>query len=112
VALVAAGLAFSAWARRHLGRNWSGVISLKAGHDLVRSGPYRLARHPIYAGLLLAMLGSAGAWGDWRGLLAYALALIAILPRISAEDALMARTFGDRYRDCRQNTAAIIPFLI
>jgi protein-S-isoprenylcysteine O-methyltransferase Ste14 len=112
VALVVAGLALSAWARWHLGANWSGVISLKQGHDLVRTGPYRLLRHPIYAGMLLAMLGSAIAWGDWRGVLAFTLALIAIIPRIGAEDALMAKTFGETYRDYRRRTAAIIPFLI
>ena len=112
VALVVVGLALSAWARWHLGSNWSGVISLKQGHDLVRSGPYRLLRHPIYAGLLLAMLGSAIAWGDWRGVLAFALAVVAIVPRIGAEDALMAKTFGETYLDYRRRTAAIIPFLI
>jgi protein-S-isoprenylcysteine O-methyltransferase Ste14 len=88
------------------------VISLKQGHDLVRSGPYRLLRHPIYAELLLAMLGSAIAWGDWRGVLAFALGMIAIVPRIGAEDALMAKTFGESYLDYRRRTFAIIPFLI
>src|SRR5579862_8366017 len=47
VALQAAGLAFTVWARVHLGRNWSGMVTLKEGHELVRSGPYRWVRHPI-----------------------------------------------------------------
>jgi len=58
-ALVAIGLIFAGWARAHLAGNWSGTVTLKQDHSLTRSGPYRLARHPIYTGLLLAILGSA-----------------------------------------------------
>jgi len=112
VAMVLAGLAFAIWARRHLGRNWSGAVALKDGHALIRSGPYRLVRHPIYAGLLLALLGTAVAIGEWRGLLGLALALAGILRRMGAEDALMAETFGDAYLDYRSRTRALVPFLI
>jgi protein-S-isoprenylcysteine O-methyltransferase Ste14 len=112
VVLVAAGLAFAIWARRHLGRNWSGVITLKADHTLIRSGPYALVRHPIYSGLLLSLVGTAFAVGEWRGLLGLALATWAILLRVGAEDALMAETFGDDYADYRRRTKALVPFLL
>jgi protein-S-isoprenylcysteine O-methyltransferase Ste14 len=112
VMLVVAGLAFAVWARRHLGRNWSGVITLKADHTLIRSGPYALVRHPIYSGLLLALLGTAVAIGEWRGLLALALATGAILLRVGAEDVLMAEAFGDDYADYRRRTKALVPFLL
>ena len=59
--MVAAGIAFAVWARHYLGRNWSGTVTVKQDHELIRSGPYRLVRHPIYTGLLLAILGTAVA---------------------------------------------------
>ncbi len=67
-ALVAIGLGFSVLARVWLGGNWSGLVTLKQDHELIRSGPYSLVRHPIYTGILLAVLGSAIAMGEWRGL--------------------------------------------
>ena len=59
IAVTAAGLLFAVWARVHLGGNWSGTVTVKFDHQLVRTGPYRLVRHPIYSGLVLAMLGTA-----------------------------------------------------
>ena len=53
--MIAAGLGFAVWARAHLGRNWSGIVTVKEGHALVRTGPYRAVRHPIYTGLLLEL---------------------------------------------------------
>ena len=48
--MLAAGLGFAVWARRCLGRNWSGIVTVKQDHELIRSGPYALVRHPIYTG--------------------------------------------------------------
>jgi protein-S-isoprenylcysteine O-methyltransferase Ste14 len=59
--LVAAGLLLAVWARTALAGNWSGSVTLKEGHEIVRSGPYRLIRHPIYSGLLLAWASSRRA---------------------------------------------------
>ncbi|HJU18209.1 MAG TPA: isoprenylcysteine carboxylmethyltransferase family protein [Stellaceae bacterium] len=106
--LVAIGLGFAAWARRHIGRNWSGYVSLKEGHTLIRSGPYRLVRHPIYAGLLLALIGTALAIGEWRGLLAVLFAVLAFLRRIGVEEQRMRETFPE-YEDYRRRTPALIP---
>ena len=109
--VVAAGLGFAVWARHHLGRNWSSVVELKSDHALIRTGPYRLVRHPIYAGLLLALFGTALVAGEWRGLLAFGLALIAVCFRVRAEDTLMAQAFGAVYEAYRQKTPALVPFL-
>ncbi len=75
-ALVVAGLGFAVAARAYLGRNWSGTVTLKQGHELIRTGPYRLVRHPIYTGMLLAFVGTAMARGDVRGLIALALVTV------------------------------------
>jgi protein-S-isoprenylcysteine O-methyltransferase Ste14 len=65
-ALVAAGLSFAVWARVHLAGNWSSRVVVKEDHALVRGGPYRWVRHPIYSGMLLGLAGTALAIGEWR----------------------------------------------
>src|ERR1051325_19940 len=50
------GLLFSLWSRVHLGKYWSGIITLKEGHKLIRTGPYRIVRHPLYTGFLIGVL--------------------------------------------------------
>src|SRR5215470_6983920 len=70
VLLTTMGIGVAFWARWHLGTNWSGVVTLKEGHELIRTGPYRSIRHPIYTGILLALLGTAVALGEVRSLLA------------------------------------------
>ncbi len=57
--IVACGLGFAVWARVHLGRNWGMPMTLKDEPELVTSGPYGLVRHPIYTGILTAVVGTA-----------------------------------------------------
>jgi protein-S-isoprenylcysteine O-methyltransferase Ste14 len=109
---VALGLALSTWARMHLGSNWSGRISLKQEHVLIRTGPYAIVRHPIYSGLLLAMCGTACALGEWRGLLAVLLMAASYWRKLRLEEQLMMQTFGDEYRRYCGRTSALIPHLI
>jgi protein-S-isoprenylcysteine O-methyltransferase Ste14 len=78
VALTAAGLLFAVWARQYLGSNWSSTVSIKKDHQLITNGPYALVRHPIYTGLLLALVGSETAIGERRAVLAFALASLAL----------------------------------
>ncbi|MGH6877583.1 MAG: methyltransferase family protein [Rhizomicrobium sp.] len=58
-ALAAAGFGFCWWARLHLGRLWSGFVTLKEGHRIVDTGPYGWVRHPIYTGIMFAALMTA-----------------------------------------------------
>ncbi|MGA3398485.1 MAG: isoprenylcysteine carboxylmethyltransferase family protein [Acetobacteraceae bacterium] len=109
-AVLLAGLFFSVAARRHLGGNWSGSVTLKQGHTLTRSGPYRFVRHPIYTGLLLAIFGSGViALGEWRGLLALALVTAACLRKVQIEERFLLEQFGDAYARYRQEVAALVP---
>jgi protein-S-isoprenylcysteine O-methyltransferase Ste14 len=112
VAFTAAGLGFACWARVHIGRNWSAVVTVKHDHELVQSGPYRLVRHPIYTGLLLAFFGTAIARGEWLSLLAVALVLVAFLRKIRLEEQWMAEQFPRDYPRYRATVAALIPFLV
>jgi protein-S-isoprenylcysteine O-methyltransferase Ste14 len=110
--MLATGLALAVWARRHLGRNWSGIVTVKQDHELIRSGPYGLARHPIYTGLLLAILGTAVAIGEWRGLIAFALITAAFVLKFKTEERFMSETFGEQYARYRAEVRSLIPFVI
>jgi protein-S-isoprenylcysteine O-methyltransferase Ste14 len=109
--LIAAGLGFSVWARVHLAGNWSGTVTLKQDHELVRSGPYALVRHPIYTGILLAMIGTVVANDRWSAVLALLLMAAAFLYKIVTEERFMAEAFGPAYADYRRATARLVPYL-
>ena len=108
--LVAAGLGFAVWARRHLGRNWSVNVVVKEDHALIRTGPYRYVRHPIYTGMLLAFLGTALSIGEWRGLLAVPLVAISFVLKSRMEERRMRETFPE-YVEYQRETAALVPFV-
>jgi protein-S-isoprenylcysteine O-methyltransferase Ste14 len=110
-AVVAIGLLFCVWARVHLGTNWSALVTVKQGHELVRSGPYRLVRHPIYTGLLLALLGTAVARGDVQGFVAVAIAAAAFWHKLRIEERWMQETFGDAYARYRAEVPPLVPFV-
>jgi protein-S-isoprenylcysteine O-methyltransferase Ste14 len=107
--LTAAGLLFSVWARVHIGRNWSGIVTIKEDHELVTSGPYAIVRHPIYTGLLLGFIGSALARGEWRGVLAVAIVLVALWRKLRVEERFMQQQFGDAYRQYASRVPALVP---
>jgi protein-S-isoprenylcysteine O-methyltransferase Ste14 len=110
-ALTAAGLLFSVWARRYLGRNWSGTVTIKQNHELITTGPYGIVRHPIYTGLLLGFIGSAMAIGEWRGVLAIVLAFLSLLFKLRIEERWMRDQFGDAYRAYCRRVPALVPFV-
>ena len=109
--LLAAGLVFMVWARRRLGGNWSGWVTLKEDHELIRSGPYRFVRHPIYAGLLVALLGTAIALGRWRDVIALMFTTVAVLHKMRVEERFLAESFPEDYARYRAEVPALIPFL-
>lgn len=107
--LVALGLLFAVWVRVHLAGNWSGTVTLKQDHSLTRTGPYRLVRHPIYTGILLAILGSAIAEAEARGFVALVLITAAFLRKIAIEERFLTAQFGGAYVRYRAEVAALIP---
>ncbi len=111
IAVLAAGLAFSVWARIHLGRNWSARVTLKEDHQLIQSGPYRLIRHPIYTGMLGGFVGTAIAIGRWNGPLAVALITVALIRKLSIEERFMAEAFPDEYPGYCAKSWALVPFI-
>jgi protein-S-isoprenylcysteine O-methyltransferase Ste14 len=112
LALTLAGAAFAIWARATLGRNWSGIVTIKEDHQIIRTGPYALVRHPIYSGFLLAMLGTALAIGQIRGLVGLVIAFGAWWFKSRIEEKFMEQQFGGQYVAYRQQVKAFIPFVL
>jgi protein-S-isoprenylcysteine O-methyltransferase Ste14 len=109
--LLAAGMFFALWARVFLGTNWSSNVTLKQNHTLVRSGPYRIVRHPIYTGLLVALLGTAIALGPLRCFLGVVLAAIAWKYKSVTEEAFMVQQFGDQYKHYQTEVKGLVPYI-
>jgi len=113
LALTAIGVAFSIVARLYLGQNWSATATIKQDHELIRTGPYCLVRHPIYTGMLIAAIGTAIAFGELRDLLALLLIVLGFWLKSRSEERLLMSNFGDRYAAYRREVrGAIIPYLL
>lgn len=110
-ALTAGGLLFAVWGRVHLGRYWSGIITLKEGHRLVRSGPYRLVRHPLYTGFLAAVLATAVAAATVDAFVGFAIILAAYVVKIRREEGVLTREFGQEYVRFKAEVPALVPGL-
>jgi protein-S-isoprenylcysteine O-methyltransferase Ste14 len=109
--LFVAGLALAIWARVLLGRNWGMPMTLKDEPELVTSGPYRIIRHPIYTGILLAVLGTAIATDVFVFIIFAAMAVyFSFSARV--EDRLMARSFPATYPEYHDRTKMLIPFVL
>jgi protein-S-isoprenylcysteine O-methyltransferase Ste14 len=111
IALTWLGIMVAIWARYHLAEYWSARVTIKMDHQLIRTGPYARMRHPIYSGLLLATLGTALAIGEWRGLVALGLALIAYSIKAKREEAMLAGQFGSAFEEHRRHTGFLLPRL-
>ena len=107
-----AGLAFSVWARLYLGSNWSPIAMLKKGQILVRSGPYGIVRHPIYSGLIVAIIGTALVFGGYRVIVSIVCVFLFAWVRITEEEKLMSKQFGKEYAEYKKKVKAIIPGVI
>ena len=109
VFLTAAGIGVAFWARWHLGTNWSGVVTLKEGHELIRTGPYRSIRHPIYTGILLGLLGTAITFGAVRGLFAMAIVWLSFYIKARREESFLTQEFGPNFAEHKQHTGMFLP---
>jgi protein-S-isoprenylcysteine O-methyltransferase Ste14 len=111
VALCVAGLAVAVWARVHLGRNWGMPMTQKAEPELVTSGPYGLVRHPIYSGLLVAVLGTALVT-NLLGVAIIALMTGYFYYCASVEERNLTATFPVAYPAYRSRTKMLIPHVL
>jgi protein-S-isoprenylcysteine O-methyltransferase Ste14 len=107
----ASGITLAIWARIHLARNWGMPMTQKADPELVTSGPYQVVRHPIYSGVLLALLGTALVT-NLIGLLMVVILAGCFYYSASMEEQNLTATFPTAYPDYRANTKMLIPFVL
>jgi protein-S-isoprenylcysteine O-methyltransferase Ste14 len=110
VVLCMAGVAFAIWARFYLGRNWGMPMTRKENRELVTSGPYAYVRHPIYTGMLTAIIGSLLV--DcifWLVPLVFASAYF--IYSATTEEKMMTQEFPDQYPAYKARTKMLIPFV-
>jgi protein-S-isoprenylcysteine O-methyltransferase Ste14 len=104
------GLVFTWWARIHLGRLWSGAITRKENHRVVDSGPYALVRHPIYTGLIAAIVASALAEATAAALGGAALIVLSFWVKARAEERFLSGELGaEPYAAYRRRVPMLVP---
>ena len=107
----ACGIGVAVWARIFLGRNWGMPMTRKDEPELVTSGPYAVVRHPIYTGILLALLGTSLATNLYW-LVAFVLSAAYFVYSARVEERVLARTFPAAYPPYRARTKMLIPFVL
>ena len=110
VFLCCGGITCAVWARAVIGANWGMPMTFKQNHRLVTTGPYAYVRHPIYAGILVAMLGSVLVLSLWWLVILIANA-VQFIYAAKKEEQLMLRNFPDEYAPYMSRTWMLIPFL-
>lgn len=109
--MVVAGLGVAAWARICIGRNWGSPMTEKTDPQLIARGPYRIIRHPIYAGIILAMLGTAVAV-NWYWLIAVALLGPYFVYSAVVEERFLNRRLPGIYARYRRTTKMFVPYVV
>ena len=105
------GLAFTWWARIHLGTLWSGRVTRKADHHIVDTGPYGIVRHPIYTGILVAIYASALLRPGVFGIAGAAVLTVSFVVKLRLEERFLMQELGvDAYEGYRRRVPALVPF--
>jgi protein-S-isoprenylcysteine O-methyltransferase Ste14 len=107
--LAALGVGISIWARLSLGANWSGMVTLKQDHELVRKGLYRWIRHPIYTGILLGFVGTAMIKGHVRAWVGFAILLGSLYFKARREERFLHQEFGPGFEEHLRRTGMFLP---
>jgi protein-S-isoprenylcysteine O-methyltransferase Ste14 len=110
--LVAAGFAFCWWARLHLGRLWSGFVTLKEGHRVIDTGPYALVRHPIYSGIIFAALMTALQRANLLALAGFACMTVGLSMTARIEEGFIRAQLGaETYDAYARRVKMLVPFV-
>jgi protein-S-isoprenylcysteine O-methyltransferase Ste14 len=106
------GLFLTWWARLHLGRLWSSAISRKEDHRIVDTGPYAFIRHPIYTGLIIALLATSAAEATVTAILGASLVASGLWLKARSEERFLAAELGpDVYGSYCHRVPMLVPFL-
>ncbi|SRX53847.1 isoprenylcysteine carboxylmethyltransferase family protein [Aequorivita sp. CIP111184] len=106
------GTLLACWSRYLLGKNWSVSVQLKKDHELIKKGPYKIIRHPIYTAILLLFLGNVIIVGDYRGILAILIVFISLWRKLKLEEQWLTEYFGETYVNYKAKSKALFPGIL
>jgi len=109
LSLTLLGVGFAIWARLSLGSNWSGTVTLKDDHELIRKGLYSRVRHPIYSGILLGVIGTGMIHGQLRDLLGFLLLYASFYFKARREESFLQQEFGPNFAEHQRQTGMFLP---
>ena len=106
------GIALRFWSFRTLGRYFTFIVQTSGDQPVITTGPYRVIRHPSYAGILLAVMGLGLFIGNWLSLAGLTLALACgLVFRIRVEERALLQNLGDDYRNYAATRERLVPFI-
>ena len=105
------GVAFAIGSRQSLRNNWSGEVAITEGQQFMCSGPYAIVRHPIYAGMLLALLGTTLVASTLGSLIGFVLAILSLWQKAAIEEQFLRDEFGEQYARYQRQVKFLIPFI-
>jgi protein-S-isoprenylcysteine O-methyltransferase Ste14 len=112
VGVMLTGLALTWWARIHLGCLWSSAITRKEKHRLVDTGPYAFVRHPIYTGLIIALLATAAIEATLVAFLGALLIVLGLWVKARTEERFLSTELGpETYESYRRRVPMLVPLL-
>ena len=98
--------------RKYLSKNWSGKVTLQEKHTLIKNGPYKIIRHPIYSGVLIMMLGSGIIAGNLFGFIWVFFCFFGLFRKSKQEEKLLEQEFGEAYAQYKKETKMLVPFIL
>ena len=111
VVVTALGMTIAIWARLSLGTNWSGMVTLKDNHELIRKGLYRRIRHPIYTGILVGVIGTGLIHSQLRDLLCFLILYVTFYFKAKREESFLHQEFGPNFTEHQRHTGMFWPKL-
>jgi protein-S-isoprenylcysteine O-methyltransferase Ste14 len=112
VLVVILGFGLVVWARFSLASNWTASVDFFKGNKLVKAGPYKLVRHPIYLGFILMFLGTFSYNNTVAGMIGFCLLVGTLVIMIRQEEKNLTKSFPDKYPEYQRQTSALIPFVL
>jgi protein-S-isoprenylcysteine O-methyltransferase Ste14 len=110
--VIVIGILIRLWAIITLGKSFRTTIQVEKDQKVVQDGPYKLIRHPSYAGAILICLGYGIAFQNWLSLLVIiVIPTVAIIYRIPIEEAVMISELGEAYTAYQKKTKKLVPFI-
>jgi protein-S-isoprenylcysteine O-methyltransferase Ste14 len=110
IPLAAAGFAFTWWARLHLGKLWSGFVTTKDEHRIIDTGPYRIVRHPIYTGIILAVVAIAILRGNLYAIIGAFIIIAGFWVKARLEERFLSQQLGSEVYDAyRRHVPMLVP---